>query len=64
LHKRRAEADAKLERLYDALEDGIVELTVPILTHRITELVVTAAPEAVALGSGKVESSDLGPSML
>ena len=38
LRKRAAEADAKLKRLYDAIENGISDLTDPMLKDRIAEL--------------------------
>jgi site-specific DNA recombinase len=38
LRKRAAEADAKLKRLYDAIENGIADLTDPMLKDRVTEL--------------------------
>ncbi len=38
LRKRVTEADAKLRRLYDAIESGVVELADPILKGRIAEL--------------------------
>src|SRR5262249_56142348 len=36
--KRAAETDAKLKRLYDAIENGIVDLADPMLKDRIAEL--------------------------
>jgi site-specific DNA recombinase len=38
LRKRAAEADAKLKRLYDAIENGIADLSDPMLKDRIAEL--------------------------
>jgi site-specific DNA recombinase len=38
LRKRAAEADAKLKRLYDAIENGIADLSDPMLKNRIAEL--------------------------
>jgi site-specific DNA recombinase len=38
LRKRASEADAKLKRLYDAIENGIANLTDPMLKDRIAEL--------------------------
>jgi site-specific DNA recombinase len=35
LRKRAAEADA---RLYDAIEDGVADLAVPMLKDRVAEL--------------------------
>jgi len=41
LRKRAAEADAKLKRLYDAIENGIADLSDPMLKARIGELKAT-----------------------
>jgi hypothetical protein len=41
LRKRAAEADAKLKRLYDAIENGIADLTDPMLKDRVAELKAT-----------------------
>ena len=38
LRKRAAEADAKLKRLYDAIENGIADLSDPQLKDRVAEL--------------------------
>ena len=38
LRKRTAEADAKLKRLYDAIENGIADVCDPTLKERVTEL--------------------------
>lgn len=38
LRKRASEADAKLKRLYDAIENGVAYLTDPMLKDRIAEL--------------------------
>jgi site-specific DNA recombinase len=38
LRKRASEADAKLKRLYDAIENGVADLTDPMLKDRIAEL--------------------------
>src|SRR5215471_2024806 len=38
LRKRAAEADAKLKRLYDAIENGIADVSDPMLKQRVTEL--------------------------
>lgn len=38
LRKRASEADAKLKRLYDAIENGIADLSDPMLKDRIAEL--------------------------
>ncbi|WP_334387774.1 recombinase family protein [Bradyrhizobium sp. AZCC 2262] len=41
LCKRATEADAKLRRLYDAIENGIADLSDPQLKDRVTELKAT-----------------------
>src|SRR5258708_3420597 len=41
LRKRAAEADAKLRRLYDAIENGIADLSDPLLKDRVSELKAT-----------------------
>jgi len=38
LRKRTTEADAKLKRLYDAIENGVTDLSDLLLKDRITEL--------------------------
>jgi site-specific DNA recombinase len=41
LNKRAAEADARLRRLYDAIESGVADLDDPALKERVTELKAT-----------------------
>jgi multidrug resistance efflux pump len=41
LRKRAAETDAKLKRLYDAIENGVADLADPMLKDRIAELKAT-----------------------
>jgi len=38
LRKRASEAEAKLKRLYDAIENGIADVSDPLLKDRVTEL--------------------------
>jgi site-specific DNA recombinase len=38
LRKRASEADAKLKRLYDAIENGVADLSDPMLEDRVAEL--------------------------
>ena len=38
LRKRAVEADAKLKRLYDAIESGVADLSDPMLKGRVAEL--------------------------
>jgi site-specific DNA recombinase len=40
LRKRAAEVDAKLKRLYDAIENGVADLADPMLKGRVAELKV------------------------
>jgi hypothetical protein len=49
LRKRAAEADAKLRRLYDAIENGIADLSDPMLKDRIGELKATRDQAALTL---------------
>jgi site-specific DNA recombinase len=41
LRKRATEIDAKLKRLYDAIENGVADLSDPMLKDRIGELKAT-----------------------
>ncbi|GAB0115398.1 hypothetical protein [Acidisoma sp. C75] len=41
LNKRAAEADARLRRLYDAIESGVADLGDPALKERVVELKAT-----------------------
>jgi site-specific DNA recombinase len=41
LRKRQAEAEAKLKRLYEAIENGLVNMADPSLKDRIAELTAT-----------------------
>src|SRR6202049_175482 len=41
LRKRAAETDAKLKRLYDAIENGVADLADPMLKDRVAELKAT-----------------------
>ena len=38
MRKRASETDAKLKRLYDAIENGIADLSDPMLKYRVAEL--------------------------
>ena len=60
LRKRAAEADAKLKRLYDAIENGVADLSDPMLKDRVAELKAVrdqaradAAPRVRPNGSGR-----------
>lgn len=41
LRKRTSEAEAKLQRLYEAIENGLIKLDDTSLNDRITELTAT-----------------------
>jgi hypothetical protein len=41
LERRASEAEAKLKRLYDAIENGVIDVSDPSLKDRIAELTVT-----------------------
>ena len=38
MRKRATEVEAKLKRLYDAIENGIADVSNPMLKERVTEL--------------------------
>jgi site-specific DNA recombinase len=63
LRKRAAEADAKLKRLYDAIENGVADLSDPMLKDRIAELkaVRDQARADAERAEGAIER--LGPSI-
>jgi site-specific DNA recombinase len=63
LRKRAAEADAKLKRLYDAIENGVAYLAAPLLKDRICRLKATRdqAPRRRCEGRGCVGSARVGP---
>ena len=63
LRKRASEADAKLKRLYDAIENGVADLTDPMLKDRIAELKVIR-DQARADANGAEDAIErLGPSI-
>jgi site-specific DNA recombinase len=61
LRKRASEADAKLKRLYDAIENGVADLSDPMLKDRIAEL--TAIRDQAHADAERVEDAieRLGP---
>ena len=63
LRKRAGEADAKLKRLYDAIENGVADLSDPMLKDRIAELkaVRDQARADAERAEGAIER--LGPSI-
>jgi site-specific DNA recombinase len=63
LRKRTAEAVAKLKRLYDAIENGIADVSDPMLKGRVTEL-KAIRNQAAPTQSGQRGALDrLGPSI-
>src|SRR3981189_1563513 len=63
LRKRASEADAKLKRLYDAIENGVADLSDPMLKNRIAEL--KAIRDQVRADAERAEDAieRLGPSI-
>jgi site-specific DNA recombinase len=61
LRKRAAEADAKLKRLYDAIENGIADLSDPMLKDRIAELKATR--DQALLDAERAEVERAGPTI-
>jgi hypothetical protein len=63
LRKRASEADAKLKRFYDAIENGVADLSDPMLKDRIAELkaIRDQARADAERAEGAVER--LGPSI-
>ena len=63
LRKRASEADAKLKRLYDAIENGIADLADPMLKDRIAEL--KAIRDQARIDAERAEDAieRLGPSI-
>jgi site-specific DNA recombinase len=63
LRKRAAEADAKLKRLYDAIENGITDVSDAMLKDRVTEL--RAMRDQARADAERAEGAldRLGPSM-
>lgn len=60
LRKRAAETEAKLKRLYEAIENGVVDMADPSLKDRIAELTAVrdqAQADAERATSGRVESA-------
>ena len=58
LRKRAAEADAKLKRLYDAIENGIADVSDPMLKERVTEL--KAVRDQARADAERAESAWIG----
>ena len=63
LRKRASEADAKLKRLYDAIENGIADLTDPMLKDRITELKATRDQARLDAERAQEAIDRIGPSI-
>jgi site-specific DNA recombinase len=62
LRKQAAEADAKLKRLYDAIENGVADLSDPMLKDRIAELKATR--DQARLDAERAEDASNGPGQL
>ena len=60
LRNRAAEADGKLKRLYDAIENGVADLADPMLKDRIAELKATRDQARADAGGPKVRWSGSG----
>ena len=63
LCKRAAETDAKLKRLYDAIENGIADLADPMLKDRIAELKAIRDPARAGAERADGASDRLGPAI-
>jgi site-specific DNA recombinase len=63
LRKRASEADAKLKRLYDAIENGVADLSDPMLKDRIGELKATRDQARVDAERAESAIERLGPSI-
>jgi hypothetical protein len=63
LRKRAADADAKLKRLYDAIENGITDVSDPMLKERATELKVTRDQARADAARTEGALDRLGPSV-
>jgi site-specific DNA recombinase len=63
LRKRASEADAKLKRLYDAIENGIADLADPMLKDRIAELRAIRDQARVDAERAEDAIERLGPSI-
>jgi DNA invertase Pin-like site-specific DNA recombinase len=63
LRKRAAETDAKLKRLYDAIENGIADLADPMLKDRIAELKATRDQAHADAERAEGALDRLGPSI-
>src|SRR5450432_3823896 len=63
LRRRATEANAKLKRLYDAIENGIADVSDPMLKERVTELkaIRDQAPTDAERAEGALDR--LGPSI-
>jgi site-specific DNA recombinase len=60
LRKRASEADAKLKRLYDAIENGVADLSDPMLKDRIAELKAIRDQAALTQSGPKTRSNGSG----
>jgi site-specific DNA recombinase len=63
LRKRASEADAKLKRLYEAIENGIADLSDPMLKERIGELKAIRDQARIDAERAEEAIERLGPSI-
>jgi site-specific DNA recombinase len=63
LRKRASEVDAKLKRLYDAIENGVADLSDPMLKDRIAELKAIRDQARVDAERAEDAIERLGPSI-
>ena len=63
LRKRAAETDAKLKRLYDAVENGVADLADPMLKDRIGDLKATRDQARADAERGEGAFDRLGPTI-
>src|SRR5919198_458864 len=63
LRKRASEADAKLKRLYDAIENGVADLSDPMLKDRVAELKAVRDQARADAERAEEASEGTGPSI-
>lgn len=63
LRKRAAEADAKLKRLYEAIENGVANLSDPMLKDRVAELTAIRDQSRIDAERAAAEMEKAGPSL-
>ena len=63
LRKRAAEADAKLKRLYEAIENGVADLSDPRLKDRVAELTAIRDQSRIDADRAAAEIERAGPTL-